>query len=126
MRPSWTGRTPLPGGDFPWNGVDALIGRARGLWPFLTEPHARRLVRAYGTRLDHVIGEARSLDDLGPRFGAELSAAEVRYLMRQEWAESAEDILWRRSKLGLHLTRDQQAALASFMASEPARSAAAE
>lgn len=126
MRPSWTGRTPLPGGEFPWDGVDALTQRARGLWPFLTEPHARRLVCAYGTRLDRLLGDARSFDDLGPRFGTELTAAEVRYLMRQEWAETADDVLWRRSKLGLHLDRDQQAALATFMANEPARSAAAE
>ena len=125
-RAAWTGETALPGGDFPWDGFDALVGRARGRWPFLTEAHARRLVAAYGTRLDRILRGAGSLDDLGARFGAELTAAEVRYLMRHEWAETADDVLWRRSKLGLHLDREQQAALARFMADETARSTAAE
>ena len=57
----WTADAALPGGDFPHDGIDALVARARGLWPFLTEPHARRLVRAYGTRLDRIIGDARDI-----------------------------------------------------------------
>src|SRR5207248_11618705 len=76
---SWTAATPLPGGDFPHDGLEALTARARGLWPFLTEANARRLVRAYGTRLDRILGDARTPDDLGERFGDELTAAEVRY-----------------------------------------------
>jgi glycerol-3-phosphate dehydrogenase len=123
MPPPWTHRVPLPGGDFPWDGVGALVARARGLWPFLTEPHALRLVRAYGTRLDRIMGEAASLDDLGPRFGAELTGAEVHYLMRHEWAETRDDVLWRRSKLGLRLTADEQDALGRFV--DTARSKAA-
>jgi glycerol-3-phosphate dehydrogenase len=125
-RRAWTGETALPGGDFPWDGIDALVSRARGRWPFLADAHARRLVAAYGTRLDRIIGDARGLDDLGARYGADLTAAEIRYLMRHEWAETAEDVLWRRSKLGLHLDRAQQDALARFMAAETARSTAAE
>jgi glycerol-3-phosphate dehydrogenase len=126
MRPPWTHRVPLPGGDFPWDGLPALAARARGLWPFLDDVAAQRLVRAYGTRLDHVLGSARAWSDLGPRFGADLSATEVRYLMRHEWAETADDILWRRSKLGLHLRTEDQAALARFIDQERAPSAAAE
>ena len=84
-------------------GSTALAARARGLWPFLTEANARRLVRAYGTRLDRILGDARDLAALGERFGGELTAAEVRYLMRHEFAETADDVLWRRSKLGLRL-----------------------
>jgi glycerol-3-phosphate dehydrogenase len=126
MPPPWTACTPLPGGDFPWNGGDALVARARGLWPFLTEAHARRLVAAYGTRLDRILEGARSLDDLGPRFGDELTGAEVRYLMRHEWAETPDDVLWRRSKLGLHLDADARGALAAFVADETGRRAAAE
>jgi glycerol-3-phosphate dehydrogenase len=111
----WTAYTPLPGGDFPWDGVEALIARARGLWPFLTQTNADRLVRAYGTRLDRVLGEARRLDDLGVRFGEELTAAEVRHLMRFEFAQTADDVLWRRSKLGLHVDAAAAARLAEFM-----------
>jgi glycerol-3-phosphate dehydrogenase len=115
MRPPWTDRVPLPGGDFPHDGIDALVARARGLWPFLADRHAHRLVRAYGTRLDRVIGAARSLEDLGVCFGADLTAAEVQYLVRHEWAETGDDVLWRRSKLGLRLTPDQQEALTRFI-----------
>jgi glycerol-3-phosphate dehydrogenase len=100
--------------------------RARGLWPFLTDAHARRMVHAYGARLDRVLGVARTLSDLGECFAADLTAAEVRYLMREEWAQSADDVLWRRTKLGLHASREQAAALERFMVSESGRKAAAE
>src|SRR2546421_1344981 len=107
----WTSNAPLPGGNFPHDGIAALLARARGLWPFLTEPNARRLVHAYGTRLDRILGDARTLADLGERFGDELTAAEVRYLMRHEFAETADDVLWRRSKLGLRVEAEAVAAL---------------
>ena len=124
MPPPWTHRVPLPGGDFPWDGFEALVARARGLWPFLGERHARRLVGSYGTRMDRILGSARTMDDLGPLLGGDLTAAEVTYLMRTEWAETAEDVLWRRSKLGLHLTPAEQAAVAHFMGSAGASAAA--
>jgi glycerol-3-phosphate dehydrogenase len=124
--PAWTREEPLPGGDFPWDGVEALVARARGLWPFLTDAHARRMVHGYGTRLDRILGEARNLEDLGARFAGDLTAAEVRYLMREEWAETADDVLWRRSKIGLHASREQTAALERFMADQSGRKAAAE
>jgi glycerol-3-phosphate dehydrogenase len=123
---SWTATTPLPGGDFPFGGGDALMQRARGLWPFLDEAHLRRLIAAYGTGLDQVLGGADSLAGLGPGFGAALTAAEVRYLMRHEWAHSAEDVLWRRSKLGLRLSPQEEAALVRFMAGDGRLEAAAE
>jgi glycerol-3-phosphate dehydrogenase len=113
----WTAHAPLPGGDFPHDGIEALTARARGLWPFLAEPHARRLTRAYGTRLDRVIDGARDIAALGERFGGDLTAAEVRYLMRHEFAETADDVLWRRSKLGLRLGPEAVAALERFMQS---------
>jgi glycerol-3-phosphate dehydrogenase len=115
--PSWTGSAPLPGGDFPWDGIEALVARARGLWPFLSDAHARRLVGAYGTRLDRILGQARNREDLGPCFGADLTATELRYLRRHEWAETADDVLWRRTKLGLHVNAAEQEALSRFMAS---------
>jgi glycerol-3-phosphate dehydrogenase len=126
MREPWTHEAPLPGGDFPWDGIDALISRARGLWPFLSEAHARRLVRAYGTRLDRVMAGAQRIDDLGTGFGANLTAAEVRYLIRHEWAQTADDVLWRRSKLGLHLQAHECDAVARFIDAERGVSSAAE
>jgi glycerol-3-phosphate dehydrogenase len=123
MGPAWTHGVPLPGGDFPYDGVEALTVRANGLWPFLTRPQVQRLVRAYGTRLDRILGAARQQGDLGESFG-ELTAAEVRYLMRHEFAETADDVLWRRSKLGLHLDAGAQAGLARFMENGDGRAAA--
>ena len=117
------GCAPLPEGDFPHDGVAALTARARGLWPFLTEGNARRLVRSYGTRLDRILGDARDPEALGESFGGELSAAEVRYLIRHEFAETADDVLWRRSKLGLRLDRQAVAALTQFMETGVGRAA---
>jgi glycerol-3-phosphate dehydrogenase len=108
----------------PSDGVEALITRARGLWPFLTEANARRLVRAYGTRLDRILGDARQPEQLGEWFGDELSATEVRYLMRHEFAETADDVLWRRSKLGLRVGAEVEAALTRFMETSASRTAA--
>jgi glycerol-3-phosphate dehydrogenase len=73
-------------------------------------------VRAYGTRLDRVLGPARSLEDLGPWLGADLTGAEVRYLMEREWAQTEDDVLWRRTKLGLRFSPDERERLAKFMA----------
>lgn len=111
---AWTAAVPLPGGDFPVDGVEPLIASARAKWPFLAESHVRRLVQAYGTRMARVLGAAGAIEDLGRRFG-DLTEAEVRYLMQEEWAETADDILWRRTKLGLHLSSAEKAALACFM-----------
>jgi glycerol-3-phosphate dehydrogenase len=112
----WTAASHLPGGDFVYDGVDTLVERTQRTWPFLTADHARRLVRAYGTRVDRVLGKAAKSDDLGTRFGADLAAAEVRYLMTKEWAQTADDVLWRRSKLGLRLTAAEITGLEQFMA----------
>jgi glycerol-3-phosphate dehydrogenase len=113
----WTGQSHLPGGDFVYDGFETLVERTQRTWPFLTPDHARRLVRAYGTRVERVLDKATGIDDLGTRFGADLTAAEVRYLMRKEWAQTAEDVLWRRSKLGLRFSHEQTVLLERFMAS---------
>jgi len=115
----WTAHSALPGGDFVYDGVDTLVERTQRSFRFLAADHARRLVRAYGTRLERVLGTATRLDDLGMRFGADLTGAEVRYLMTTEWAQTADDVLWRRSKLGLRLLPAQIAMLERFMASPP-------
>ena len=73
-------------------------------YPFLTPAHASRLAHAYGTRATKMLGDAKSMADLGQSFGATLTESEVRYLMAKEWALTAEDIVWRRSKLGLRLS----------------------
>ncbi len=117
-RPAWTGTAPLPGGDFPADGYAALVARLSAEYPFLAPDHAARLARAYGTRARRLLGAAASAADLGRLFGADLTEAEVRHLMREEWARTADDVLWRRTKLGLRLTRDQAADLDAFMRAE--------
>jgi glycerol-3-phosphate dehydrogenase len=116
MSPRWTAKAPLPGGDFAWGRFEAEVDAARERWRFLSEDHARRLVGAYGTRVREILGDAREKADLGPAFGPELTGAEVRYLMRCEWARFPDDILWRRSKLGLTMQPGDREALAAFMA----------
>ena len=116
MSPRWTAGAALPGGDFAWDHFDAEVDVARDRWRFLSEPQAQRLVAAYGSRLPAVLGEAKSRGELGPAFGPELTGVEVRYLMSHEWARFPEDILWRRSKLGLTMPAADCDALAAFMA----------
>jgi glycerol-3-phosphate dehydrogenase len=116
MSPPWTMRLPLPGGDFPNASFDDQADAARDRWRFLSDSHARRLVAAYGTRIPAVLGDARSLAELGPVFGEDLTLAEVRYLMAKEWARFPDDILWRRSKLGLTMPAADRQALAALMA----------
>jgi len=115
MSPRWTATTPLPGGDFAWAQFETEVDRARERWPFLGEAEAQRLVSAYGSRLSAVLGDAGERADLGPAFGPQLTGAEVRYLMAKEWARFPDDILWRRSKLGLTMTPADRDALAAFM-----------
>jgi glycerol-3-phosphate dehydrogenase len=100
----WTARTPLPGGDFPIDGLSDVVTSVRQRWPFLGEATARRFARAYGTRVSVVLDGVRSAADLGRTLGADLTEAELHYLARHEWAVSAEDVVWRRSKLGLRLS----------------------
>jgi glycerol-3-phosphate dehydrogenase len=111
----WTAGAPLPGGNFPVDGVEALIAKLQADHPFLTPVWARRLVRAYGTEAADILGNARSAEDLGRDFGATLTEAEVIWLMQREFARRAADVVWRRSKLGLRLSDDQIATLDAWM-----------
>lgn len=113
---AWTAGVPLPGGDFPVDGFDTLVDRLRGAHPYLDPEHARRLVRAYGTEAKTILGDAKSVDDLGQAFGATLFACEVTWLMHHEYARTAEDVVWRRSKLGLKMSAEQIATLDAWMA----------
>ena len=110
--PAWTAEARLPGGDIDFDAFLAQLRRAR---PFLGDALSLRLARAYGARVDLILGAARSMEELGRDFGCGLTEAEVRYLVEHEWARSAKDILWRRSKLGLHLSAAQQNALQLFI-----------
>ena len=116
----WTGKAPLPGGDMDVSAVAALTAELTRDYPFLTPAHANRLAHAYGTRATKLLGSAKSLADLGQSFGATLTESEVRYLMANEWARTAEDIVWRRSKLGLRLSADEIAALDEWIAAHRA------
>jgi glycerol-3-phosphate dehydrogenase len=114
--PAWTKASNLPGGDFRYDGIEALVANMRKSRPFLSEAHARRLLRAYGTRVERVLGPAASLNELGPCIGADLTAAEVRYLVEREWVQTEDDVLWRRTKLGLHFSPEQRTRLATMIA----------
>ncbi len=115
----WTASAPLPGGDFAVAGLSALADDLVRRYRWLQEAEARRLARSYGTRARKILGEAKDRAALGQDFGASLSEAEVRYLMREEFAETAEDVVWRRSKFGLRLSVAKIAALQAFMQGNP-------
>jgi glycerol-3-phosphate dehydrogenase len=114
--PGWTADEPLPGGDFAVDGAEALVAALRADYPFLDTPTAHRLTRSYGTLTRRWLGDAKSAADLGQDFGHGLTGAEVDYLVAQEWALTAEDVLWRRSKLGLRFDPAQVAALSTYLA----------
>jgi glycerol-3-phosphate dehydrogenase len=116
----WTAGTFLPGGDFPATGYEAEVAKLKSRYGFLPDLYAARLVRLYGTRATKILQNATSMADLGHCFGSDLYEAEVSYLVNHEWAVTADDILWRRTKLGLRLTPDEAARLGSFLEGETA------
>jgi glycerol-3-phosphate dehydrogenase len=123
--PAWTATAHLPGGHLEaWIGpaalpdadFAALVQAAQTRYPFVPPELAHRLCRAYGSRIDHVLGKAESLTALGVEVAPDLFESELHYLVREEWACTAEDVLWRRSKLGLHLTPAQRQAVDHWFA----------
>lgn len=112
---NWTAREPLPGGDIPSADFDGFLRQLEAEYPFLPQDLARRYARAYGTRSRRLLGPAQSLDDLGADLGDGVYAAELRYLRDVEWADTADDVLWRRSKLGLHVSARTQMAIADWL-----------
>jgi glycerol-3-phosphate dehydrogenase len=100
---SWTASEPLPGANVPGADMQRFLRHCLERWPQLPTTLVERLALAYGTRMSRVLGAARTLPELGRDFGAGITEAEVRYLVESEWARSAQDILWRRSRLGLRL-----------------------
>ncbi|WP_142846772.1 glycerol-3-phosphate dehydrogenase [Telmatospirillum sp. J64-1] len=112
----WTAKAPLPGGDIADADFDAFLREAARRLPWMPAGLLTRYGRLYGTRLYDLVGTARSEAALGRHFGAGLYEAELDFLMRREWARTAEDVLWRRTKLGLHLDKSQAEAVAAWMA----------
>lgn len=116
LGPSWSGSKPLPGGDLDGQDfADFLAGLGRH-WPGLEPEWLARLARRHGSRTAEVLGDARTMADLGEHFGGGLYEREVDYLMRREWAREADDVLWRRTKCGLWATAAQRERLAGWMA----------
>jgi glycerol-3-phosphate dehydrogenase len=107
----WTGNFPLPGGDFPRDGRQALAASLMEQAPSLSPAQAQRLARTYGTRAQRILKRAEADGGFGRIFGGTLTEAEIAYLKAEEWAESADDILWRRTKLGLHMSPQDREAL---------------
>ncbi len=114
-RPNWTSGATLPGGDFAVDGFEAEVEALRRSCPVLQGDHARRLVRAYGTHARQIVAGVTEEADWGERFGADLTEREVRYLIDREWARTAEDVLWRRGKLGLRIGDQEAARLDAWM-----------
>ncbi len=117
--PEWTAQASLPGGDMARGRFDDFLAQAARNYPWLPAADLLRMARAYGARLGRIIGDAKSQSALGQHFGAGLYAAEVRYLTAHEFAHTADDILWRRSKLGLRMSADERTALSDWMRASP-------
>ncbi|MEJ0038519.1 MAG: glycerol-3-phosphate dehydrogenase [Gammaproteobacteria bacterium] len=113
--PPWTDKALLPGGDLTGGSFARFLRNVERRYPWLPEDLRKRYSRAYGTRIDHVIGGARSVADLGAEVVPHLYEREIEYLRREEWATMADDILWRRSKLGLHLPAGALDTLAAWL-----------
>ena len=110
----WTGSSPLPGGSFDFLRFDNEVEQLQQDYPFLSYPHAHRLMRLYGSLSREILGNAMTYRELGRFFGGNLYENEVRYLMEREWAMSVEDILWRRTKEGLNLSDGEVRTLSDF------------
>jgi glycerol-3-phosphate dehydrogenase len=125
LRDHWTAGVPLPGGDILGGDVLVLAGALQRLWPFLTPAESRRIARAYGTRASRWLEDATSRADLGEDFGGGMSAREADWLIREEWARTADDIQWLHSKTGLHATSADRRRLEAWLARRLSADAAA-
>ncbi|MES0825354.1 glycerol-3-phosphate dehydrogenase [Ruegeria sp. SCP11] len=121
---SWTAGVALPGGDFPVDGVQDLVAGLESDYVFLDQAWAKRLVRAYGTEARAILGQVATAEELGEDFGATLTARELEWLMDKEYARTAEDVVWRRNKLGLRLSAEQIARIQDWMDQRSAQAAA--
>ena len=117
---AWTHAAPLPGGDFGLHDAPAKVAQLAATYPFLGQANAARMIRLYGTRAWTILGDAETAGALGTDFGHGLTAAEVDYLITREWARTAQDVLWRRTKLGLHFSADETARLEHYISERTA------
>ena len=115
MGPSWTSAGTLPGGDLPAGDRDAWLADLQRRYPALPHDLLRGLARRHGTRALTVLGDAQSESDLGVDFGGGLTEREIDYLRRDEWASAADDVLWRRTKCGLSMSRESRERVAEFI-----------
>jgi glycerol-3-phosphate dehydrogenase len=111
----WTASAALPGGDLPSGNLSDYLQSCRRRWSAVPPAVLARLVHSYGTELERFLAGVSSLEALGEHFGAGLTAAEVEHLRTREWAQTTDDILWRRSKLGLHLPAEGVARLQRYL-----------
>ena len=112
---SWTVSSHLPGGDFEVADYDLLVSKLEQEFEFLDSLLAKRLIRSYGTNAWTLMKGALNIEDMGQDFGGTLSAREIEYLMKHEWAECAEDVVWRRTKLGIRLDENLIAVIDEWM-----------
>ena len=115
MAEPWTRRACLPGGDIPGGDFDGFLKGLVSRYPGFEQAFLYRLARAYGTDTVNLLGDTETFAALGESFGSGLTEAEVRYLVEREFAATPEDIIWRRSKLGLHMTETEFQSLADWM-----------
>lgn len=115
LEKGWTGRASLPGGDFKPGEFGTQVARLKRDYPFLSDELATRLLRQYGTRAWQLLGGARESSDLGEVFGADLTQTEVDFQCRHEWAQTADDIVFRRSKLGLRMSKTEIGRLENYL-----------
>ncbi len=116
MKPAWTEGETLPGGDLPAGGIVAWVAEMQRRYPGLPADLVRGVARRHGSLAPKVLGAAKTLPDLGEDFGNGLTAAEIDYLIREEWALTADDVLWRRTKCGLGMADADQARVAAYVA----------
>ncbi|MCG8508127.1 MAG: glycerol-3-phosphate dehydrogenase, partial [Rhodospirillales bacterium] len=116
MGSEWTWSVPLPGGDVPGGSYEHLLDDLTRAYPALDTGLVSRMARRHGTRSFDILGDAKKTSDLGADFGAGLCAREVDFVMKKEWAREAEDVLWRRTKCGLHMDQAGRDAVAEYVA----------
>jgi glycerol-3-phosphate dehydrogenase len=113
--PAWTGSAPLPGGDLPEGNFHDFLNGLNRQYPWVPPSMRERLARQYGTRIHRVLEGATSLADLGEYFGADCYEQELRYLIKDEWAQTLDDLLYRRTKLGLHLNSEEKMKISDWL-----------
>jgi D-erythritol 1-phosphate dehydrogenase len=124
MKSGWTDAAPLPGGDLPNRDRNAFLAGLSHRYPDLPAEFLRGVARRHGTRTLRILGDARTMADLGQDFGAGLTSREIDYLMAEEWARTADDVLWRRTKCGLSMTPAERDVVAAYCGDTAHRAAA--